>query len=393
MHTTIFDNTYAPAQSPFAVRTTQHGATNGSVNESIDWQQVVSKIGEQLWTADSEEQARLYHRLGYVALTRGDVRTKAMEAFTLMLERADRLEHPALQAMAHVGLSTVCDTLGQRYDSLDHARKAAELASSIHDQRLLALALNIEAQFYKENGQNRRAHELYQIIGQIGQELSDDELNLMSKIGMGRTTSMAAAATAIKHYEEAIVMAKLYGDDGALTVCYNNLADWKINTGCYQEALELRQECLRISRKMNSRIDIGRSWIGMAKAHTLMNNLSEARSLLNKGLPTVMSAGDIEGELHCSLNLAYLAVHNDDVPRACELYRQVLERSLAAPDHACALFAQLALEQLAAGAIPQPAILPPQPLTDAVLNDTETIDAQQLALIYPTGDRIWWGRF
>lgn len=359
----------------------------------MDWQHVVDKISQQLCSADLEEQAHLYHRLGYVALTLGDVRTKSREAFTLMLERAVRLEHCALQSMAHIGLAAVYDTLGQRHDSLDQARKAGKLASSIPDQRLLALALNIEAQFYKENGQNRRAHEIYQIIGQIGQEMNDAELKLMSKIGMGRTTSMAQAPNAIRHYEEAIVMAKLYGDDGALAVCYNNLADWKINTGYYQEALELRQECLRISRKISSRIDVGRSLIGMAKAHTMMNNFSEARSLLNKGLPTVMSAGDIEGELHSSLNLAYLAVHNDDIPRACELYRQVLERSLAAPDHACALFAQLALELLASGEIPQPAILPPQPLTEAVLNDIETVDAQQLALIYPTGDRFWWGTF
>ena len=315
------------------------------------------------------------------------------ETLTLMLERADRLEHAALQAMAHVGLSAVCDTLGQRHDALAHARQAAKLATAIPDQRLLALALNAEAQFYKENGQNRRAHELYQVIGQIGEELNDRQLCLMSKIGMGRTTSMAQAPVAIQHYEQAMVMAKIHGDEGALAVCLNNLADWMINTGCYHEALELRQECLRISRKINSRIDIGRSLIGLAKAHTLLGNHSEARSLLNKGLPTVMSAGDIEGELHSSLNLAYLAVRNDDIPRACELYRQVLERSLAAPDHACAVFAQLALEQLASGEIPQPAILPRQPLTDAILNDVETVDAQQLALIYPTGDRFWWGGF
>ena len=55
------------------------------------------------------------------------------------------------------------------------------------------------------------------------------------------------------------VMAKLHGDEGALVVCLNNLADWKINTGCYQEALEMRQECLQLSRKINARIGVGRA--------------------------------------------------------------------------------------------------------------------------------------
>lgn len=385
MLSTLFDSTYATVRPQLAAKTTQQS------EQALDWQQVIHSIADQLVHADGEEQARLYHRLGYVALHLGDVRTKALEAFTLMLERADRLEHAALQAMAHVGLSAVCDTLGQRHDALAHARQAAKLASAIADQRLLALALNAEAQFYKENGQNRRAHEIYQVIGQIGEELSDHQLCLMSKIGMGRTTSMAQAPVAIQHYEQAMVMAKLHGDEGAMVVCLNNLADWKINTGCYQEALEMRQECLQLSRKINSRIGVGRSLIGMAKAQTLLENYSEARTLLNKGLPAVMSAGDIEGELHSSLNLAYLAARNDDIPRACELYRQVLERSLAAPDHACAVFAQLALEQLASGEIPQPAILPPQPLTSAVLNDLETVEMYRLRPIYPTGDLLWWG--
>lgn len=307
MKTTLYDNTCATTHSPFIVRTLAPSKDESVGEQLYDWQQVIDSIGEQLRTADSEEQARLYHRLGYVAFLLGDVRTKALEAFNLMLERVDRLEDPALQAMAHIGLAAALDTLGQRYASVEHARQAAKLASTIGEQRLLALALNTEAQFYKENGQNRRAYELYQVIDQIGGELDDQELCLIGRIGMGRSVPMSEATVAIEHYEQAIVMAKLYGDEGALAVCYNNLADWKINTGCYQEAIDLRQKCLQVSRKINSRLGVGRALIGMAKAHTLLENLSEARTLLDRGLPTVLSAGDIEGELHSSLNLAYLS--------------------------------------------------------------------------------------
>ena len=129
--------------SPFIVRPLAPSKGESAGEQLFDWQQVIDSIGEQLRTADSEEQARLYHRLGYVAFLLGDVRIKALEAFNLMLERADRLEAPALRAMAHIGLAAALDTLGQRYASLEHARQAAKLASTIGEQRLLALALKL----------------------------------------------------------------------------------------------------------------------------------------------------------------------------------------------------------------------------------------------------------
>src|SRR5262249_971832 len=159
-------------------------------------------------------------------------------------------------------------------------------------------------------------------------------------------------------------MARALGDEVALMVCYNNLSDWKINTGRYDEAIALREECLRLAQKLHSRIGIGRAMIGIAKARTLMGDLAEPRPLLHKAVPAVLSRGDLEGALHSSLNLAYLYVRNGDIPRACDLYRQTLERSLAAPDTACAVFAQRALELLAGGEVPLPAILPSSPVTD-----------------------------
>jgi tetratricopeptide (TPR) repeat protein len=184
-------------------------------------------------------------------------------------------------------------------------------------------------------------------------------------------------------------------------VCYNNLSDWKINTGRYAEAIALREECLRLAQKHRSRIGIGRSLIGIAKARTLMGDLSAARELLDKGLPALLSAGDLEGDLHSSLNLAYLYVRGGDIPRACELYRQTLERSLAAPDTACAIFAQQALELLADGEVPLPAIVPSSPVTDELLGELsdEELEAvvggvsmAALRSTYPTGDLAWAGQ-
>jgi tetratricopeptide (TPR) repeat protein len=364
---------------------------------TADVQRVVIAIGNALMSATSpQERARLRHRLGYLALLVGDVRTKALEAFTMMRDGALAAHDRQLEALADNGLAIVYDFIGQRHQALQYAQEAEQIAEELGDQRMLALALNNQAQFYKENGQNQRAFELFKRVEAIGQALNDEQLVMGAYIGMGRTTSMAAAFTAIGHYEKAIEMAKAIGDEPALIVCYNNLSDWMINTGRYQEAIALREECLHLSRKLQSRPGIGRALIGMAKAYTLMGELDKARVLLNQGFPTVLSAGDLEGDLHSSLNLAYLYVQSGDIARAAELYRTTLERSLAAPDHACALFAQKALELLADGQIPAPAILPPSPVSQQIIVElTETeLDAvvggvTDLRKVYPTGDLAW----
>ena len=200
-------------------------------NQKVDWQPVINTIGQAMNQAGEQKAARLRHRLGYIAMIRGDVRTKAIEAFTLVQTSAERLQDARLEAMAHNGLAAAYDTIGERRQSLQHARTAAQFAQKAGDQRLLALALNHQAQFHKENGENRRAYELFQIIGEIGRQLQDDELLMGSEIGLGRTTSMAKAPTAVAHYERAIAMAKARGDEMALATCYNNLSDWKINMG------------------------------------------------------------------------------------------------------------------------------------------------------------------
>lgn len=105
------------------------------------------------------------------------------------------------------------------------------------------------------------------------------------------------------------------------------------------------------------------------------------------------TGGDLEDDLHASLNLAYLYVRAGDVPRASTMYREVLERSLAAPDYSCGVLAQRALAMLANGETPKCAIVPDNPLTrelsddemDAVVGGTNST----LHMVYLTADRTW----
>ncbi len=362
---------------------------------------VIGAMRRALETADTHERAVLHHRLGYLTMMVGDARLKSVEAFTMAREEAVAAGNRALEGMILSGLSVALDFVGRRHEALVVAREAVVVAEELGDQLMLAMALNSEAQFYKENGENPRAYAIYERIRQIGEALDNPSLVMAGLMGMGRTLPMTSATEAISIYEEALAMARQINRPGSVALACNNLSDWMIFTGRYAEAITLRQECFEIATQHGLRPLVGRALIGQAKAWTLMGDLDKARELLDKGYPTVVSAGDIEGDLHSALNLAYLFVAGGDVPRGTELYRQTLERSLAAPDHACAIFAQKALELLAEGVRPAPGVLPEVPMTDEVLSNLHLDDeafeirtgiragARLRGITYPTGDQVW----
>src|SRR5262245_8539859 len=126
-----------------------------------DWRAQVVAITAALPKANPREKARLLHRLGYAALALGDVRPKALEAFTLMQRTAAELGDDRLAALAACGLACVLDCIGQRERSLAHAREAERLGRQLGDPRLLALALHHQAQYLKETGDNPAARELF----------------------------------------------------------------------------------------------------------------------------------------------------------------------------------------------------------------------------------------
>lgn len=348
--------------------------------------EALSASEQKLDGASRIEQMQLYYRIGFCALMLGDVRLKAVQAFTQMHVLAHDLGDKRMNTWAHLCLGYTYDVIGSRNQALYCAQEAQKMAQELGDRYLEALALNEQAQFLKENGQNVKAYALFSQIEAIGVELDNPELLLGAQIGFGRTTPMSQPFTAVAHYEKAIAMAQDMGNLGALALCYNNLAGWKTNMGLYEESVALHEKCLEVSRQIESKQAVGRSLVGIAKTKTLLGQLDEAYALLNRGLPVVLSAGDIEGELHTYLNLAYLYVQKGDIPRACDYYRLTLDKSIAAPDHACAVFAQKALELLADGGIPQPGILPAKPLTlEFIAEDIS------LGYTYQTGDQRWGG--
>ncbi len=325
------------------------------------------------------EQALLAFRLGWLALLQGEVRSQALPAFDRMHSLAAAMHDQALQALARIALAVARDTVGQRQASLAAAQGAERLATAGGNVRLVALALNAQAQYGKEAGDYAQALALFRRLQAIAVAAGDAALQMASHIGFGRSLPMDEAPAARQHYQQAIAMARQQGDLLSLSLCYNNLADWHIYAAEYAESIALREQSLDLSRRCGDAEGIGRALLGMAKAETLLGHPTRARELLHQGLPLVLRAEDVEGELHACLNLAHFYAQDGDMPRACDYYQRTLDKSMAAPDAACARFAREALARLAAGGVPQPGIL------------LQPAAAGTGPYLYPTGDRRWSG--
>ena len=395
MYTTTFDELAALA---LWGTTADHHAGAPPTDLGARAEQLMQAIQDTLPGADSLERARLRHRMGYLALLTGAARTKSIEAFTMSRDGAVKAGDRALEGLALCGLAVAFDHVGERHKSLASAEAAEHIAHELGDQHLLAAALGCRAHYLKETGENERARAVYREIKAIGEAIDDTRWVMAALIGLGRTLPMSEAPEAVASYEKALELATASGSPARVAIIYNNLADWALYRGEIDEAIALRQTCLDMAVHLGLRPIAGRAIVGLAKTHSFRGDLATAKVLLDRGFPAVVSAADIEGDLHCSLNLAYLHLQQGDIARATELYRHTLERALQAPDHACAVFAQRALELVAEGQIPLPGIMPAQPVTDELLTDLQLEavaggagmrNLRDLKLTYPTADLAW----
>lgn len=61
---------------------------------------------------------------------------------------------------------------------------------------------------------------------------------------------------------EALKIARELNKDMAVAVILNNMADWKIIEGKYESALELRQEMLQLTKRLNDKAGTARALVG-----------------------------------------------------------------------------------------------------------------------------------
>jgi len=362
--------------------------------DTAQHQAEITRLEATLPGTAGRERAMICYNIAGLAYLMGNVREKAQQALTEMHEIAGQLGDLELEVLALNGLSAVHDHIGLRHQSLDEATKAEQIAREMGNERLVALSINSKAQFFKENGKNPAAFGMWREVLDIAERQDDARLRGMALMGMGRATSMADMALGRAYFDQAIEICKVAGAEYALAVCYTNRADSSIYVGDYEEAIDFHAMIADLSARIGDKVGVGRTMVRRAQAFSLLGDYDTAEAYIKTALPLVLSTADIEGELHSYLVMGHLNVVRGDIGRACEYYQRTLDKSLLAPDSACAIFAQRALDEVAEGRIPPPGILPPEPLKKLAQIKDELLLKEVhhiLARTYDTADRSWTG--
>lgn len=315
------------------------GRTGRTGSGRANMDRVVAAIGSALERSGAAERARLRHRLGHVTIQAGEIRGRALACFEAMLADAGLAGDQRLQALAWCGFARARSAVGEREESLRSAREAARLAREVGDRRALALALRAQLQVLLDQGRENETGSLFRQLEGLGVALGDDRLALAARIRVAPTRRRSDAPAAIACYEAAIARAGSTGDAATGTLGRDGLAGWRFLAGELREAIRLQEECLRAALARGSRHLAGRARIAIAWARVRLGDPAAARALVDR-----LAVGDLEGDVRSALDLAWVLVRAGEVPRAAEVHRQAIERTLDDPEQAEAVFAERAFE-------------------------------------------------
>lgn len=353
----------------------------------------IQSIEQSIPNASKGEQARLNYTLGCVAFVMGNVRDKALDAFSQAHALAIELQDRQMEALTLNGLSAAHDYVGLRHDAIREAKEAEQIALELGDETLQVLALQNQGHYCKEVGRHATALDLFRRVRDVGEKLGDRRLLMMGTAGIGRVTAMSQPDVADAYGRQAMVLAEELEDRYAFAVCLFNVTDWYVYRGEYAAALAAYDDLEKICAEIGDRCGVGRSLARRGQIYSLLHEYDRAWAYLNTALPAVLSTGDVEAELHTYLVMAHLYAVKGDIGRACDYYQRTLDKSLLTPDSACANFARRALEELMRGQLPQPGILPPRPINELLAERKTAILLNELEYVFqgyaPNPDRLY----
>ena len=251
--------------------------------------------------------------------------------------------------------------MGTRHESLRLADEAEERPRRRRSDGL-AYALNNQAQYHKETGDNPRANTLFTHVYAISKALADERCACVASSAWAAPPRWSPQSGPWATTSRPSRWPKRWTNTRALGICYCNLADWKVFTGEYDAALDLYMRSADYAAAAGRQGRRGPHPDRPGASIRLRHDYDAAWAFLNTALPLLLSTADIEGELRAYLNIAHLYVVQGDISRACDYYQRTLDKSILAPNSSCMIFAQQALDQVANGPC-QPGIDAMEPIT------------------------------
>ncbi|MBU0490436.1 MAG: tetratricopeptide repeat protein, partial [Chloroflexi bacterium] len=296
--------------------------------EALDYyQQALTLLPEDI--EHVAQRLALWERMGDTLLRQARW-TETGEAYTAMLAAAEALADKAAQARAWIGLSWMHDAEGRFRAALESAGRAVEAAQAAADARFeLANALSEQGWCLCRLGEAER-----------GLALAEQSLALHTELGTrGRRMVLSLMAVglihinlghdeqAVHYYEEALALAREWGDRASISDMLNILGATARERGDYGMAVEYGQEALAITRELGNRGDEAWALRNLGVTWTRLGEHEQAARCYEQVLAIGRETGARE-EVAGALNLlGELARQQGHYERARSFYEESLALS------------------------------------------------------------------
>jgi len=172
-----------------------------------------------------------------------------------------------------------------------------EALGATEDRADIVSAMNGLANAYMRSGAPARAQEIYREALDIALDADLGELaeTTLANIGVARV-NQGDNEGALRHFEDALRLARALGDDRGTRICLNNLAGALNNMGKHEEALGLFDDALGYAGKAEDKYGLRVIYCNIGYTYRMLGDTSKALEYYTLALGAAQQINDREGE-------------------------------------------------------------------------------------------------
>lgn len=231
-------------------------------------------------------KANYHYTSGFILETEGRY-VDAVQEFLTAYNMLEACEPPYnLQTRkAATQLAKMYANLGDYSRGLKYLYKELQKSEEADDLNTKAQLHNSISIIYQRMGNQQQAELFAKQCLEIAIRVNDDRLTGISQINMGNVFGQAADwDNAIMHWELALAIFERMKDDDMCSSTLGNLGIAYKNTGQFDIAEKLLQDCLTIKKKYNNKFDIVRSKQNLAALYTDKKDFQKALELAEESI-------------------------------------------------------------------------------------------------------------
>lgn len=238
---------------------------------------------------DRQMEATTLDNIGVVYDSIGE-KQKALEYYTEALQLVRAVGNHALEAVSLSNIGSIYASLGEPAMALAYYHQAMELGRTVQSHWGEEVTLNKTASTYRSLGDHQKALEYYRRALLLMRTIGDRRGEAATLHGLGTVyDSLGEKQKALDYYLEALpvwrAISDRYGEANTLSS-----TGWVFaSLGESQRALHYYGEALLLSRAVRHSLGEVYSLAGIAYVERNRGNLQEARTQIERALPTIES--------------------------------------------------------------------------------------------------------